>query len=667
MRRTTPGSRIGTPLAVLGSLGAAAHEPGEDAQSDVATTASSLLGLAGLDDAQPHSREQALPPPAISLSSRPPPPSPTASARQAAGADLAMARAADSASVLPREHRRARPRNVFSLPANGKSWRCASTAALAAPGFDVWSAGEPLDAASLLFTSAGKPRDRHHLRRAPRRCAADDGGVAGARCAVLRWTRRQSGTTSLRALLYMDEIYGFLPANRASREQEADECPPEAGAGFRPWSAPGDAESCGSRLQGAVEHRHLVAGPPADGARQGPDAPRRSRRRVVGTRSAGDRSHVSPRCEPVCSSCTTCTTRHRRRSRRGGHSRICAGRWDARSCAGLRARRITTSAATPPPLPTPAAPSPAASTVKPLVPAGVEEMRAARATRAILRSTRLRSTEQRACSTPTRSAASTSRAASRRSSRSRAARSRLTGNVRRRRRVRPEKSGAAICDRSGTASAASHPAALDKKRYAAWTKDFETWVARAQPLERSIRWPSMKLVSKTRRIRARLPGSPPTCRPRDAAMPRSRSSDSRTRRRSRVCRKKARKAEESRRQGTAAGVAAESLQTAVSFGATDARRADGTTCGLAVHARPRDDGGPRCRPIGQGKNSGRRQGSGTHAGGAGGAHLARDRTPAGSCGARRGDTGRRGRRNDRRSNRSEAGWTSGSSRSPGSL
>jgi hypothetical protein len=66
----TPGSRIGTPLAILGSLGPAAAESGEEAQSDIATTAASLLGLAGLDNVPPHSREQALV--SAILSNRPP-------------------------------------------------------------------------------------------------------------------------------------------------------------------------------------------------------------------------------------------------------------------------------------------------------------------------------------------------------------------------------------------------------------------------------------------------------------------------------------------------------------------------------------------------------------------------------------------------------------------
>src|SRR5262245_33384178 len=149
----TPGSRISTPLAILGSLGPAA-EPDEESQADLATTASSLLGLVGIDDVQPHSREQALI--AAILSSRPPLPSPSASARQAAGADLRwlvqqiQRPSFDSIGVLDLEtFFPARERQELALRFNS---------VLAAPGFDAWRAGEPLDAAALLFTSSGRPR-----------------------------------------------------------------------------------------------------------------------------------------------------------------------------------------------------------------------------------------------------------------------------------------------------------------------------------------------------------------------------------------------------------------------------------------------------------------------------------------------------------------------------
>jgi hypothetical protein len=192
----TPGSRIGTPLAILGALGPAAADPGEDTQSDIATTASSLLGLAGISDAQPHSREQALL--SAILSGRPP----------GAAADLRWLvqqiqhPSFDSIGVLDLEtFFPAKDRQELALRFNS---------VLAAPGFDAWSAGDPLDAASLLFTPAGKPRiaiiSVAHLDDSQRMLV-----VSLVLNAVLRWTRRQSGTSSLRALVYMDEVFGYLP------------------------------------------------------------------------------------------------------------------------------------------------------------------------------------------------------------------------------------------------------------------------------------------------------------------------------------------------------------------------------------------------------------------------------------------------------------------------
>jgi hypothetical protein len=81
---------------------------------------------------------------------------------------------------------------------------------LAAPGFDVWLAGEPMDPASLLWTRDGKPRlavvTLAHLSDAERMFV-----VTLLLNEVVAWVRRQSGTNSLRAILYMDEIFGFFP------------------------------------------------------------------------------------------------------------------------------------------------------------------------------------------------------------------------------------------------------------------------------------------------------------------------------------------------------------------------------------------------------------------------------------------------------------------------
>ena len=81
---------------------------------------------------------------------------------------------------------------------------------LAAPGFAAWLDGTPLDVAKLLYTPAGRPRvavvSIAHLGDTERMFF-----VALLLEQVLAWVRAQRGTTSLRALLYMDELFGFLP------------------------------------------------------------------------------------------------------------------------------------------------------------------------------------------------------------------------------------------------------------------------------------------------------------------------------------------------------------------------------------------------------------------------------------------------------------------------
>jgi hypothetical protein len=81
---------------------------------------------------------------------------------------------------------------------------------LAAPGFDAWLKGKPLDVDSFLWSKSGKPRvsifSIAHLGDTERMFF-----VTLLLNEVLAWMRSQSGTTSLRALLYMDEIFGYFP------------------------------------------------------------------------------------------------------------------------------------------------------------------------------------------------------------------------------------------------------------------------------------------------------------------------------------------------------------------------------------------------------------------------------------------------------------------------
>ncbi len=103
-----------------------------------------------------------------------------------------------------------RERNALAMRLNGL---------LASPGFAAWAQGEPLDADRLFFGDDGKPRvsvfSIAHLDDAERMFF-----VTKLLGEVIAWMRRQPGTGSLRALLYMDEIFGYLPptANPASKK-----------------------------------------------------------------------------------------------------------------------------------------------------------------------------------------------------------------------------------------------------------------------------------------------------------------------------------------------------------------------------------------------------------------------------------------------------------------
>lgn len=89
---------------------------------------------------------------------------------------------------------------------------------LAAPGFQVWMQGEPLSTANLLYSDTGKPRcsviSIAHLNDEERMFF-----VTMLLADVLAWIRTQPGTGSLRAILYIDELFGYMPpvANPSSK------------------------------------------------------------------------------------------------------------------------------------------------------------------------------------------------------------------------------------------------------------------------------------------------------------------------------------------------------------------------------------------------------------------------------------------------------------------
>jgi hypothetical protein len=83
---------------------------------------------------------------------------------------------------------------------------------LASPAFASWLVGERIDIASMLRTPDGRPRcavvSIAHLDDEQRQSA-----VSVVLAKLISWMRRQSGTSDLRTLLYMDEVAGYLPPN----------------------------------------------------------------------------------------------------------------------------------------------------------------------------------------------------------------------------------------------------------------------------------------------------------------------------------------------------------------------------------------------------------------------------------------------------------------------
>jgi hypothetical protein len=81
---------------------------------------------------------------------------------------------------------------------------------LAAPGFSAWMTGEPLDIDRLLYTPSGKPKTSifyiAHLSETERTFF-----ISLLLNQTLGWMRSRPGTNSLRAMLYIDEIFGLMP------------------------------------------------------------------------------------------------------------------------------------------------------------------------------------------------------------------------------------------------------------------------------------------------------------------------------------------------------------------------------------------------------------------------------------------------------------------------
>jgi hypothetical protein len=197
----TPGSESGLPVSILASLAApdASWEPNREAlREKIAGTVTAILGLVGVEDLDPlrsrehillsnllenaWSRGQGMDLETLILQTQNPP--------------IVKLGVLDVEAFFPGKDRAALAMRLNSV--------------LAAPSFQAWTEGQPLDVEALLHTPDGRPRHSvfyiAHLSDAERMFF-----VTLLLSAAEAWMRTRPGAAGLRALLYFDEIFGYLP------------------------------------------------------------------------------------------------------------------------------------------------------------------------------------------------------------------------------------------------------------------------------------------------------------------------------------------------------------------------------------------------------------------------------------------------------------------------
>ncbi len=196
----TPGSNAGIPISILKSFATppSAILNDEDLLRErISTTVMSLLGLVGIEADPIQSREHILLSTILDTAWR-------------QGQDLDLAAIIQQVQKPPITEIGVLDLESFYSSKDRFTLVLALNNLLASPGFNAWLQGTPLDLSQILYTPNGKPRvaiiSISHLSDPERMFF-----VSLLMNQVLGWMRGQSGTTSLRAIVYMDEIFGFLP------------------------------------------------------------------------------------------------------------------------------------------------------------------------------------------------------------------------------------------------------------------------------------------------------------------------------------------------------------------------------------------------------------------------------------------------------------------------
>ena len=197
----TPGSDAGIPVSILATL-KAPEIPWETnrelLREKISGTVTALLGLVGLQDIDPvRSREHIL------LSN-------IFEYAWSRGLDLDLSELILQTQNPPFPKLGVFDVNTFFPEKDRFELAMLLNNILAAPAFQTWIEGQPLDIPALLYGADGRPRHSvfylAHLGDAERMFF-----ITLLYSAVESWMRTQSGTSTLRAILYFDEIFGYLP------------------------------------------------------------------------------------------------------------------------------------------------------------------------------------------------------------------------------------------------------------------------------------------------------------------------------------------------------------------------------------------------------------------------------------------------------------------------
>lgn len=205
----TPGSKTGRPVAILKSFAAPPQEVIDNAdafQERVQAAVSGLLALVGIEADPIRSREHIL------LSH-------LLSNAWSDSQDVSLGGLIQKIQNPGIEKIGVMELDTVFPPSDRLELAMTMNNLLASPSFSSWLEGEPLDIDRLLHDEAGKPRisimSISHLSDSERMFF-----VTILLNEILSWMRKQAGTSSLRALLYMDEVFGFFPpvANPPSKK-----------------------------------------------------------------------------------------------------------------------------------------------------------------------------------------------------------------------------------------------------------------------------------------------------------------------------------------------------------------------------------------------------------------------------------------------------------------